>query len=228
MSAFSTLLFDHLWIPASRAVPRSRQKVMIVLHGRGDSALAFSNIKNELRLPNVNYLVINAPRKYETGFTWCALDPKPGSPSLIAIRARLFALIEELKVYGWKPSELLWLGHSQGCLVATDVALNHRETFAGLIGVSGYVSLQPGWKSKLARSKAAKTPWLMTHGTLDRVIRLDEFRTDVRRLTSGAVRLETAEFIKGHDFDFKNEVPFIRRWISNGITSASRDLPDSN
>jgi phospholipase/carboxylesterase len=218
MSDFSTPLFHSLWIPASPRVPRSQQKVLIVLHGRGDSANAYMNIKQELRLPNMNYLVLEAPRRYSDGYTWCALDPKPGSPSLLAIRARLFALIAELKAAGWKSNELFWMGHSQGCLVASDLVLHHPDAFGALIGVSGYIWFPRGWKSRAAKSGASRTPWLMTHGSRDRIIPPSEIRGLLAELARGPIRFEYEEFAKGHDFDFKHEVPFIRKWIATTCT----------
>jgi phospholipase/carboxylesterase len=212
MSEFSTYLFQHEWIPASRSIPRSRQKVMIVLHGHGDSLKAFRDIKNELRIPNMNYLLLNAPRRFAEGYTWCALSPRTVS-GVKQIREKLFALVDELKLAGWRPDEVFWMGHSQGCFVACDVVLNHPDVFGGLIGVSGYLRFFHGWKSRAAKSGARRTPWLITHGTRDRLIKLWEIRRDIQELTEGDVPVLFQEFLKGHDFDFRREVPFIRRWI---------------
>lgn len=194
---------------------------MIVLHGLGDSLEAYRNVRNELKVPNINYLVLNAPRKYGSGFTWCALNPRANSPSLLATRARLFALVEELKFYGWKTHEILWLGHSQGCFVASDIVLHHRESFAALVGVSGYVWLPRNWKSHLSPN-ALRTPWLMTHGTRDRVIPPSEVRVSIAKLAEASIPVEYHEFKKGHDFDFKSEVPFIRKWVRSSIGVSSR------
>lgn len=213
MTAFSTTVFDHLWIPASRGVPRSRQKVMIVLHGRGDSLRAFQSIKQELRQPHLNYLLLNAPRRYGKGYSWYAMEPRH-ERGVKAAREKLFALVDELKAAGWRTSDLLWMGHSQGCLVASDLVMNHPESFAGLIGVSGYLWFFPGWKRKIARSGARRTPWLITHGTRDRIILPREIRDDVQQLSGGQVPVLYREFPKGHDFDFEREVPFIRGWIA--------------
>ena len=188
---------------------------MIVLHGRGDSMRAFLNIKNELRLPNMNYLLLNGPRKYSTGFAWCAVNPKEGSPSVLQIRARLFALIAELKAEGWQTKDIFLMGHSQGCLVACDLVLNYPEPFGALVGVSGYIWFAKGWQQRAAKSGALTTPWLMTHGTRDRVIPPFEIRADIAKLMDGDVPVHYEEFRKGHDFDFEKEVPFIRRWISD-------------
>jgi alpha-beta hydrolase superfamily lysophospholipase len=60
---FSTSLFEHLWIPAASSERGSRHpgKVMIVLHGRGDSLDSFRDIQSELGLEGFDFLVLNAP-----------------------------------------------------------------------------------------------------------------------------------------------------------------------
>jgi phospholipase/carboxylesterase len=208
---FSTELFNHEWIPASRSVPRSRQKLMIVLHGRGDSLKAYRSIKQELRLPQMNYLLLNAPRRYGSGYSWYALEPRH-ERGLKRVRAMLFELVQELEAAGWKSQDIIWLGHSQGCLVSCDLVLNHPKPFAGLVGVSGYLWFFRGWRSKARTSGARRTPWLITHGTRDRVILPKEIREDIAVLTA-EVPVLYREFSKGHDFDYRSEVPFIRRWL---------------
>jgi phospholipase/carboxylesterase len=209
---FTTSQFEFEWIPASRAVSRSSQRVMVVLHGHGDSLKAFRSIKSELRLPHMNYLLLNAPRKYAGGFTWGRLEPRT-QKDMTPVRTKLFELVEELEQAGWRSEQIFWLGHSQGCLVACDLVLNHPKAFGGLIGVSGYVWFFRGWKNRARSSGARRTPWLITHGTRDRIIVPDEIREDVAKLT-GVVPVLYREFLKGHDFDYQSEVPFIRSWLA--------------
>ncbi len=209
---FSTSLFDSQWIPASRGVPRAKQKLMIVLHGRGDSLDAFKTIKQELRLPHFNYLLLNAPRKYLNGFSWYALEPHH-ERGVKGARRRLFDLVQELEGFGWLPEDIFWLGHSQGAMVSADLVLNYPEAFGGLVGVSGYVWFFKGWRARASRSGAKQTPWLFTHGTLDRVISPAEIREDIRELSKTRMPVLYREFLKGHDFDHHREVPFIRKWI---------------
>lgn len=203
---FWTPLFDHQWIAASKGVPRSKQKVMIVLHGRGDSLQAYQAIKQELRLPHFNYLLLNAPRKYLKGYTWQSK----------AARRNLNKLVQELAWAGWEPKDIFWMGHSEGAMTAADVVLHHKSAFGGLIGVSGYVRFFKGWRAR--KSGAKQTPWLFTHGTRDRVILPAEIREDIERLSLNRMPVLYREFTKGHDFDYKREVPFIRKWIRNART----------
>jgi phospholipase/carboxylesterase len=218
---FTSQQFESVFIPASRGIPRARQKLLVVLHGKGDSLEAFRNVKHELKLPGFNYLVLNAPRKFAEGYSWYALEPHH-ERGVKHARKKLFALVEELREAGWDPKDIFWMGHSQGCLVASDLVINHPEAFGGLIGVSGYMWFFRGWRYKVARSGARRTPWLITHGTRDRIIKPDEIREDISELLAGEVPVMYREFPKGHDFDFSNEVPFIRRWIRRPSRRALR------
>ncbi|MES2964126.1 MAG: alpha/beta hydrolase [Bdellovibrionota bacterium] len=209
---FVTSIFDHEWIPAAKSVPRSKQKVMVVLHGKGDSVEAFLEIQDELKLPHFNFLLLNAPKKYSGGYSWYALEPRH-EEGVREARRKLFDLVDELAMAGWRPKDIFWMGHSQGALVASDLVLNHPEAFGGLVGVSGYVWFFRGWRARLKQSGALRTPWLFTHGTRDRVIKPNEIREDIAELVAGRVPVLYREFPKGHDFDYSNEVPFIRRWI---------------
>lgn len=209
---FATSLFESDWIPASRGIPRSKQKLMIVLHGRGDSLEAFRTIKQELRAPQFNYLLLNAPRKYLNGYSWYALEPHH-ERGVRGARQRLFKLVEELEAFGWLPEDIFWMGHSQGALVAADLVLNHPNAFGGLVGVSGYVWFFKGWRARASRGGAMRTPWLFTHGTRDRVILPAEIREDIAELSKTKMPVLYQEFAKGHDFDHRREVPFIRKWI---------------
>lgn len=211
---FHTELFECEWISATRKTPRSKQKLMIVLHGKGDTLEAFRSIKSELRLPNFNYLLLNAPKKYLKGFSWYALNARY-EVGVGGTRRRIFKLIEELKAEGWKTKDIYFIGHSEGAMMAADVVLNHADSFGGLVGVSGYVRFFRGWKKQVTRSGARKTPWLFTHGLRDRIIEPREIREDIEELSVHQLPVLYREFMKGHDFDYRKEVPFIRKWIAN-------------
>jgi phospholipase/carboxylesterase len=215
-ASFSTELFQTEWVPASRSIPRSQQKLMIVLHGRGDGLRAFRSLKTELKIPQFNYLLLNADRPYLNGYSWCPAEPRHAA-GLKQVRSKLKQLIRELQAQGWAAQDIYWLGHSQGCLVACDLVMHHHEVFGGLIGVSGYMWFFRGWRDRLARSGARTTPWLITHGTRDRVIRLDEIREDIMQLLKGDIDVHYREFMKGHDFDHREEVPFIRSWLQSRV-----------
>lgn len=209
---FTSRQFESRWIPASARIPAAQQKIMIVLHGRGDSLRAFADIRAEMNIPEMNYLVLNAPDTFEDGFSWYELEPRHKT-GVERSRRKLIALVADLLKEGWAQKDIYWLGHSQGALMVCDVLMNHRGCFGGAIGISGYVWFFRGWKSRAQNSAAWCTPWLMTYGTRDRVIPPYEFREDVDKLWKAGAPVAVRAFAKGHDFDFRGEVPFVREWL---------------
>jgi phospholipase/carboxylesterase len=224
--SFLARQFESVWVPASSRVAPDRQKLMIFLHGRGDSLEAFRDIRNEMEMPEMNYLLLNAPASFEDGFSWYDLKPRH-RPGVRHARAKLFALVRDLVKDGWRPREIFFLGHSQGALMACDLLLNHSLSFGGVVGVSGYVWFFRGWQEKVRRSGVMRTPWLMTYGVRDRVIPPAEIRDDLRRLQEAGIPVAARAFGKGHDFDFEFEVPFVRSWLRLQIDASrkTRQVP---
>lgn len=215
MKSFLSSLFDFEFVPArSRQAPHAR-RLGVVLHGKGDRSDSFRNIQDELGLFDFDFLILNGPVKFGDGFKWINDEPRH-ERSLGVVRDQLLALVEELKEFGYATENVLWLGHSQGGRVAADLIMHSPDPFMGLVAVSSYVGFFEGWADGIDMADAGgawKTPWLFTHGTEDKIIRLSEIRRDIRELTRGKIPLTYREFPKGHDFDYDREVPYIRNWI---------------
>ena len=185
---------------------------MIVMHGQGDSLDAFSSFDEELDIPWMNYLLVNAPDSYEDGFSWYELEPKH-APGVRRSRKLLSRLLAQLALEGWQSEDIFLLGHSQGALMACDILLNSKKPFAGVVGVSGYVWFFQGWKKLALSGAAANTPWLMTYGLRDKIIPAQETREDLETLWEAGLSVTARAFNKGHDFNLSQEVPFIKSWI---------------
>lgn len=203
--------FDHEWIPASGRVPRSMQKLMIVLHGRGDSLRSFRSTPSELRLPFMNYLLINAPREYLDGYTWYAFPPNQ-KPGILAARKKLQNMMVELRAHGWAAKDIFFYGFSQGCLISTDFALHGGHELAGVVGISGYTYFFPNWKKRLT-VESEKIPILLTHGTRDDALPIGESRTGAGKLVEAGLRVFWQEFDKEHEIDYHEETDLIRSFV---------------
>lgn len=211
----STNQFEYEFVPAKKHRWRRRPKLMIVLHGRGDSSKPFRQLPEELELPEMNYLLLNAPRKYDGGYSWYGLEPNH-KKGILRSRERLHLLVEELVMQGWRTEDVFLFGLSQGCLMACDLAMTYPSRFAGLIGVSGYVWFFERWKSKLSKS-IYKTPWIMTHGFDDEDIPIEETRAQVKRLLRTGLRVEWMEMAKGHEVEVTYEAPMLGRWVRRQV-----------
>ena len=135
--------FDHLFFPATQP----SQKLIVVLHGLGDSVEGFIWMPDHLNLPQADILLVNAPQPYFMGYQWYDIDdPRPG---VLHARQLLGQLLTELAGQGWSSENIILFGFSQGCLVTIDFALRYPQPLAGIIGVSGYALLEGNLKKEI-------------------------------------------------------------------------------
>lgn len=209
-----TDLFKSKFITAQRP----SEKLMIVLHGKGDSIKPFSEFDQELLIPEMNYLLLNAPRKYLDGYSWYG-DPPFQKNGVLRIRAKMFQLLRELERQGWKPENIFLFGFSQGCLVSADIGMNYPKQLGGVVGISGYFHFFPRWKKSLKKNRL--TPWLFTHGDKDDVLPIEDTKFGVEKLRSAGLKVEFVEFKKKHVLQ-DEEYPVIRKWVRHRIEGLQR------
>ncbi len=72
-------MLDTELIPAAQSRPGGAQRLMVMLHGLGDSMDGWRWFPELMELPWLNYLLVNAPDEYFGGFSWFDLnDMAPG------------------------------------------------------------------------------------------------------------------------------------------------------
>lgn len=158
-----------------------------------------------------NYLLLNAPLPYFGGRQWFEAEPDP-VPDLLRCRERLGRLLDDLARQGWPGEQTLLFGFSQGCVVATDVALHRRAPLLGVVGVSGYVFYPEGLEHQVV-PEARRRPWIITHGTYDELLPIRRTREQVRLLRRMGLPIEWYEVAKGHTVDPGDEMAVIRDWM---------------
>ena len=52
------------------ATPKTSRRVLVMLHGLGDSTAGWRWLPEALGLPDLNYLLVNAPDQYFGGWSW--------------------------------------------------------------------------------------------------------------------------------------------------------------
>src|SRR5215831_19165751 len=121
-------------IPSSH---KSR-RLLIMLHGLGDSIAGYRWLPSALNLPWLNYLLINAPDEYYGGYSWYDFigDIIPG---VTRSRKLLVELVDAQRAKGFPTEKTVLGGFSQGCLMSLEVGLRYPHRFAGIVGISGYV-----------------------------------------------------------------------------------------
>jgi len=188
---------------------------MIVLHGLGDSMEGYRWLPDQLGVPWLNYLLVNAPDDYYGGYSWYDIygDAEPG---IRRSRELLNRLLDDQRSAGFASDQTLLFGFSQGCLMTLETGLRYPHRLAGLVGISGYVHDAP----TLLAERPALLPGqrvLMTHGTQDPLIPIAQVRAQVKQLVAGGVNLEWKEFDKVHTIEGERELAVIRRFIEAGF-----------
>jgi predicted esterase len=203
-------MLESEFFPAAKKSSR----LMIVLHGLGDSSAGFRWLPAALNLPWMNYLLVNAPDSYYGGYSWYdyANDPKPG---VLRSRKLIFELLDAQRAKGFPTGQTILFGFSQGCLMTIDAGLRYPHLFAGLVGISGYVH-EPEQVIRDLTPLARQQRVLVTHGTQDPVIPFAKAREQFQQLKAGGVNLEWHEFVKAHTIAGEAELSVIRDFVVAG------------
>ena len=200
------------------AQDKNSKRLLIALHGLGDSTAGYRWLPSALGLPWMNYLLVDAPDPYYGGYSWYDFTGDEGK-GIRRSRALLFDLLDAQRAKGFATEETVLFGFSQGCLMAVDVGFRYPHRFAGLVGVSGYVH-QPENLLKELSSVAKEQRMLFTHGTLDSLIPFTEVRRQVDALKTAGLNIEWREFVKAHTIEGEEELGLIREFVAAGFQPA--------
>ena len=202
---------SSIWVPAKIHSPR--EMLMVVLHGRGDSAEGFTWMPDALNLPFMNYLMVTAPTPYYDGFSWYGMAPDQ-LPGILASRDLLEKVFQEIFKAGYSADQCFLFGFSQGCLMTIEFGSRFPHLLAGYIGISGYV-FGPEAVVKEADPKVKKGNWLITHGVLDDVLEVEKTRPQIQYLKDNGFSIDYREYRKAHTLDEREELPALKAWIQN-------------
>ena len=205
-------MLDTEFLPAT---DKSSKRLLIASHGLGDSTAGYRWLPSAMRLPWMNYLLVNAPDEYYGGYSWYDFDGNPG-PGIERSRKALFELLDAQRANGFATEQTVLFGFSQGCLMTLDVGFRYPHRFAGLIGVSGYVH-EPAMVLKELSPVAKEQRMLFTHGTKDPLIPCIEVRGQVDGLKAAGLKIEWREFAKVHTIAGEEELAVIRDFVSAGF-----------
>jgi phospholipase/carboxylesterase len=204
-------ILDHEFVPAQDA---SSRRLWIMLHGLGDSLEGYRWLPAAMNLPWMNYLLVNAPDEYYGGYSWFDFggDFVPG---VQRSRKLLFELLEARRAEGFPTEQTILGGFSQGCLMSIDVGLRYPHRFAGIVGISGFVS-EPEKLIEELSPVAFEQRLLVTHGTKDPMVRFAEVREQINILKSAGLHIDFHEFLKTHTIAGEEELDVIRNFVRAG------------
>ena len=202
MSTLTTQL-----IPATE---RDSKRLMVVLHGLGDSMEGYRWLPDELGFPWLNYLLVNAPDDYPPGYSWYDIEGDPG----IGIKRSyklLSQLLDSLRAQGYPTKETLLFGFSQGCLMTVETGLRYPHLFAGLIGISGYMH-EPATLVQDSSPVARQQKMLITHGHQDPLIPFGKVKAQFDALREHGFNVDWRAFVKAHTIAGRAEIEVIRNF----------------
>jgi phospholipase/carboxylesterase len=195
-------------IPAQE---KSSRRLLIMLHGLGDSMEGYRWVSEALSFPWLNYLLVNAPDEYYGGYSWYdfAHDIAPG---VERSRKLLFDLLDAQRAAGFPTEQTILGGFSQGSLMSIEVGLRYPHRLAGIIGISGHVCEPEKLVAELS-PVARQQRLLVTHGTVDPMIPFAPAREQINVLKRGGLNIEWHEFVKAHTIAGEMEFEVIRNFI---------------
>jgi phospholipase/carboxylesterase len=204
-------MLDYELIPANQ---RDSKRLMIMLHGLGDSIEGYRWLPEAMSFPWLNYLLVNAPDDYYGGYSWFNFggDIVPG---IERSRKLLFDVLDALRAQGFPTEHTTLGGFSQGCLMSIEVGLRYSHRLAGIVGISGKVGDAEKLVTELS-PVAFQQRLLITHGTLDPLLPFAETREDVNVLKAVGLQVEWHEFVKPHTIAGEEELDVIRQFVQAG------------
>src|SRR5436189_39192 len=129
-------MLDFELIPAADGKSR---RLMVMLHGLGDSVDGYRWFPHALNLRWLNYALVNAPDEYYGGYSW--FDFPDNSPPGIERSFQMLAqLLDAFRARGFPTEQTTLGGFSQGCVMSIEVAMRYPHQLAGIVGISGRAS----------------------------------------------------------------------------------------
>ncbi len=206
-------MLQHVLAPPT--APTAEPFHCLVLHGLGDSMAGWRPVAAELGIPELGWCFAQAPVSYYGGWSWFDIyaDHTIDQAQQRESRQELTNLIDHLLTTLAIPSERLFImGFSQGCLMTLDQGLRANRRFAGLIGISGFLSGLDDYPAAFG-SVVKQQHLLWTHGLHDGVLPIDATRRVKDRLLAMGVPLDWREYAKAHTLDPQRELGDLRSFL---------------
>lgn len=193
---------------------KNSRRLMVMLHGLGDSIEGYRWLPEMMNLPWLNFLLVNAPDDYYGGYAW--FDLNDIVPGVEHSRKLLFELLDDLRTRGFPTEKITFGGFSQGSLMAVEVGLRYPHRFAGVVGISGWVC-EPEKLLKELSPVAREQRLLLTHGIGDPLLPIAQVRTQIPLLKAAGLNLEWCEFDKVHTI-VDEEIALVRDFLRAGYS----------
>jgi len=196
------------------AVDKTSRRLFVFLHGLGDSPAGWRGLPDSLKLPWLNYLLVQAPDEYYGGYSWFNY-PGDIAPGIHRSRKLLTELLDDLRAKNFPADQITLGGFSQGCLMSLETGLRYPHRLAGIVGLSGWVfeienlirDLTPAAKSQRL---------LITHGHHDPLLPFAGVNDQVKQLQVAGLNVDWRDYPKEHTIHGEVEITAIREFVHAG------------
>ncbi|MDB6025106.1 MAG: serine esterase [Verrucomicrobiales bacterium] len=201
-------MLDTELIPAQE---KDSRRLMIVIHGLGDSMDGYRWLPSALRIPSMNYLLVNGPDGYYGGFSWFDIYENR-SPGIKRSRELLFTLLDDMRGKGFPTEQTILFGFSQGCVMTIEAGCRYPHLLAGLIGISGWPH-EPVELIAQRSSVATQQKLLITHGLQDTLVPFTDAKKGVQVLKDAGFQIAWHEYRKAHTI-IEDEIELFREFVT--------------
>jgi phospholipase/carboxylesterase len=114
------------------------EKVLIMIHGRGGTAIDILSLANELNTDSFALLAPQAVKNswYPNSFLAPREDNEPSLSNSLKV---IFNIVEDLEQKGFSKSQIYLLGFSQGACLALEFAAANAARYGGVVAFTGGV-----------------------------------------------------------------------------------------
>lgn len=209
------LPLTNIFVPSE--VPSNN--LMILLHGRGGKAEDFSWIPEKFAFDDMHYLILNAKKTYDDGYSW--YDDIPyHNVGIQHSSALLTQTLELLFTKDFDASSSFLFGFSQGALLTFEFGARYKKKLAGYIAISGHLN-DPTCLLQEMNSELKNANWLCTHGTSDEALDFTKAKHHIEQLQNAGLQVEFKSYDKGHNI-IESEIDMIKTWIQRIVDSHNK------
>lgn len=216
----SKLSLTHLVREPVETAP-SPPPLLLLLHGVGSNEADLFGLVPYL---DGRFLIVSARAPVEMGpgsFGWFNIELTPRGMAADVDQAKrslrlLPGFIDEVvEAYGADGECVFLMGFSQGAMMSLALALTYPEKVSGAVIMSGRFPSQVLEDEPDGRALAGK-PFLVTHGTYDEMLPVEQGRTIRKSLEALSVGLTYREYPMSHEVSMES-LKEVSAWLSGSL-----------
>jgi phospholipase/carboxylesterase len=224
------LSLTHLVREPSVRAAGEQPPLLLLLHGIGSNEADLFSLAPYL---DGRFLVASARAPVVLGYGaygWFNIEFTPAGIVADVAQARaslrqLAIFVDELiESYATDPRRVYLLGFSQGAMMSLSLMLSHPSKVAGVVAMSGRLPAESLADLRDANALAG-LPVLVTHGTLDQVLPVENGRAVRDALSKLPVALTYREYPMAHEVS-QESLRDVAAWLTRTLTASEAARTD--